>query len=388
MNNIKMFLDNLIDNSTPNSPSWNKEISFGHIKPSWNYIDTFMIKAILEMYYILEDKKYLNFADNFIDYYINEDGSILGYNKEDFNCDNINGGKVLFDLYSLTGKEKYKKAIYNLYDQILKQPRISLGNFWHKKIYPNQVWLDGLYMVQPFYMEFEMKFNNKCNYQDIFIQFKNVHNIMRDKKSNLLYHGYDDKKECFWADKNTGCSKNFWTRSLGWYAMALVDTIEKLDEQFFYEYEVLQNYLKELVDAILKFCDKKTNMFYQVTDMILKENNYIETSGTCAIAYSIMKGSRKGYLPIYYFKYGEKILKSVIEKKLIIEENNFILKDICLVAGLGVYEGKGNYKLRDGTFEYYISEPIVENDAKGIAAFFLAFSELIRKENENIYEFI
>lgn len=378
---IKQFLDGLIKKSTPERPAWNLEVLLGHIEPAWNYIDGCMIKAVLEMYDITGDKAYLEFADSFVGYYVDDDGKMLGYKKEDYNCDNINEGKVLFTLLDLTGREKYKKAIEILYEQLLTHPRTKAGNFWHKKIYPNQVWLDGLYMVQPFYTEYEMKFNASRNYRDMFSQFENVYSLMRDKKTGLLYHGYDESRESFWADKETGCSPNFWTRSLGWYAMALVDTIEKLDEQFFNEYQTLQQYLKDLIDALLNVADKETGMFYQVTDQGGREGNYLETSGTCAIAYSLMKAARLGYIPSHYYGHGERIFRSVAADKLELKEDGFSLKDICLVAGLGGIPGRGDYKLRDGTYEYYISEPKVENDAKGVAPFLLAFTEVYRKES-------
>lgn len=379
MQNIKDFLDNLMEKSTPSKPAWNIEHTLENKPPKWNYIDGCMIKAILEMYYISEEEKYINFADSFIDYYINDNGEILGYYLEDYNSDNINEGKVLFDLYRITKKEKYKKALDLLYSQIMTHPRTAEGNFWHKKIYPNQIWLDGLYMVQPFYMEYEMTFNNKKNYKDIFNNFKTVYETMKDKDTNLFYHGYDQTRESFWAHKETGLSQNYWTRSIGWYTMALVDTIEKLDEQFFYEYSTLQSYLKEVLDALLKVIDKESKMFYQVPNLGDVEGNYLETSGTCAIAYSLMKGARLGYLPKHYFDYGKEIFDSVVHNKLILKEDTFVLKDICLVAGLGGMPGKGDYKLRDGTYEYYISEPVVDNDAKGVAPFLLAFTESYRK---------
>ena len=390
MQEIITFFDNLLNKSTPSKPAWNIEHILENTKPKWNYIDGCMIKSVMDMYHATGNDNYLAFAKNFIDFYVNEAGEILGYEVEEYNCDNVNEGKVLFDLYKMYGEEKYKKAIELIYRQVSTHPRIGAGNFWHKKIYPNQVWLDGLYMVQPFYMEYEMTFNNKINYKDIFAQFKNVQDIMRDEKTGLFYHGYDESKEMFWADKETGLSKNFWTRSMGWYAMALVDTIEKLDEQFFYEYETLQLYLKTTLDALQKYQDPTTKLYYQVTNMGDKEGNYLETSGSCAIAYSLMKGARLGYLPIYYYDRGKGIFDAIVEHKL--EAANFVLKDICLVAGLGGMPGKGDYKERDGTYEYYISEPRVDNDAKGVAPFLFAYAEVLfqhapgageRKVNEN-----
>ena len=380
MMEIKAFLDHLLESSTAAKPAWNKEAMLEGHQPKWNYIDGCMIKAVLAMYDSTGERSYLQFADEFIDYYVAADGSIRGYSPEDQNCDNINEGKVLFTLLHHTGKEKYRKALELLYRQIQNQPRIKEGNFWHKKIYPHQIWLDGLYMVQPFYMQYEREFNDNKNYRDIFCQFENVHRLMRDQKTGLMYHGYDESRECFWADKATGQSRNFWTRSLGWYAMALVDTIEVTEEQFFYEYQMLQKFLKEIIDALMQFADPDTKMFYQVTDQGDRAGNYLETSGTCAIAYSIMKGARLKYLPDYYYRYGEEIMASVVKNKLVRRGSDLGLKDICLIAGLGGMPGKGEYKLRDGTFEYYISEPVVDDDAKGVAPFLFAAAEISRRE--------
>ena len=376
---IKSFVDNLLKASTPEAPAWNIEHVLEKKGARWNYIDGCMIKAVLDVYYALGEKKYFDFAKGFIDHFISENGEILGYTVGEYNLDQVNEGKVLFDLYKITGEEKYKKAIELIYSQVITQPRVSIGNFWHKNIYENQIWLDGLYMAQPFYMEYERLFNSNANYRDIFNQFKNVYDIMRDEETGLFYHGYDEARKLFWADKETGLSKNFWTRSIGWFTMALVDTAEKMDEQFFYEYTELQEYLRETLDGLLKVQDKKTKMFYQVTNMGDKEGNYLETSGTCAIAYSLMKGARLGYLPEYYFDYGKEIFDAVVANKLVIDNDTFVLKDICLIAGLGGMAGKGDYKERDGTFEYYISEPKVNNDAKGVAPFLFAFSEVVRK---------
>lgn len=380
MQKIIDFVDRLLAVSTPEAPAWNVEHTMEGKETKWNYIDGCMIKAILDLYYATNEQKYFDFAKKYIDFFVRDNGEILGYSVEEYNCDNINMGKVLFDLYRATNDAKYKKAIELLQSQLQTHPRIKAGNFWHKLIYPNQVWLDGLYMVQPFYMDYEMLFNHKANYKDIFQQFKNVNDIMRDKDTGLYFHGYDEAHEQFWADKETGLSPNFWTRSIGWYTMALVDTAEKQDEQFFYEYETLKGYLKDALDAVLKVADPETKMFYQVTNKSDKEGNYLETSGSCAIAYALMKGARMGYLPEYYFDYGKEIFDSVVKHKLMLTDDTFALKDICLVAGLGGMPGKGDYKERDGTYAYYISEPKVDNDAKGVAPFLFAYTEVYRNE--------
>lgn len=378
MEKLELYLNDWISKSTPDKPLWNIEKIIKNEPPKWNYIDGCMLKAIFDMFYATNNNLYFDFAKKFIDFYVNDNGDILGYNKEDYNCDSVNEGKVLFDLYTITKDEKYKKAISNIYSQVISQPRTKEGSFWHKKIYPNQIWLDGLYMVQPFYMQYEMDFNDEKNYKDIINQFENVVKLMKDKTTGLFYHGYDSERLSFWCDKQTGLSKNFWTRSQGWYAMALVDTLEKMDKMLFYEYDLLQKHLHELIDALIVFLDDKQKMFYQVTNMGNKEGNYLETSGTCAIAYSILKGVRLGYLPMHYKQIGIEIFESVYKNKLDLSDDKFVLNDICLVAGLGGEEGKGSYKKRDGTFEYYISEPKVSNDAKGLAPFLFTYAEILR----------
>ena len=380
---IIAFFDTLLEHSTPDRPMWNVEHILENWQPKWNYIDGCMIKAVLDMYHVTRNQKYFDFAQTFIDFYVSEEGNILGYDPKEYNSDSVNEGKVLFDLYHLTGNEKYKQAIEGIYAQLQTHPRLTKGNFWHKKIYPNQIWLDGLYMVSPFYMQYDMKFNKKANYRDIFVQFKNVHELMRDKKTGLYFHGYDETKSMFWACQTTGLSKNHWTRSMGWFAMALVDTIEQLDEQLFFEYETLVTYLKDLLYALDKNRDQETYLYWQVTDKGDQPGNYLETSGSCAIAYAMMKGARLGYVPVYYYDQGKQTFDAVVEHKLVTENGQFLLKDICLVAGLGGMAGKGDYKERDGTFEYYISEPRVHNDAKGVAPFLFSYAEVLHHEKNN-----
>ncbi|WP_339101829.1 glycoside hydrolase family 88/105 protein [Candidatus Enterococcus clewellii] len=378
MEQVKAFFDEILRNTAPESPPWNKEVTSGS-SPKWSYIDGCMAMAMFKMYEATNDSYYLNFLDTFIDYYVDDEGCILGFDVEEHNCDNINEGKILFPLLKATSKIKYERALKNLYAQLLEQPRTPGGNFWHKEIYPNQIWLDGLYMVQPFYAQYDAIFNKGKNQSDIFNQFQHAYRLMRDSKTGLLYHGVDETKTAFWADSETGCSKNFWTRSHGWYAMALVDSLEHFDEGHQDEQNILINQLKELVDTLLTFADPDTKMFYQVTDQGERAGNYLETSGTCAIAYALMKGTRLGYLAEDYFDLGTEILKSVVEHKLVKSEDGFILKDICLVAGLGGMPGHGSYKVRDGSYDYYISEPIVSNDAKGIAPLVFAYTELLQK---------
>ncbi|MDE6663348.1 MAG: glycoside hydrolase family 88 protein [Lachnospiraceae bacterium] len=374
MDRIEKYIDELMEKSTPDRPIWNIEKILQGKKSKWNYIDGCMIKAILEMYSITKDKKYFDFADAFIDYKVYEDGTIDGYDVAELNIDNINAGKTLFELYDLTGKEKYRKAIDLIYSQIEQMPRTKEGNFWHKNIYPNQVWLDGLYMCQPFYMEYETRFNNKKNYDDIFNQFEQVVKNMRDPKTGLYYHAYDSSREMFWCDKVTGLSQNFWLRALGWYSMALLDTLDNIDSSCGESYENMKKAFVDLMDAMVKYQDE-SGMWYQVVNLGGMEKNYLETSGSSIMAYALLKGVRHGLLPEKYREYGKKAFKGICDKYLSTdEEGNLHLGGICLVAGLG---GKG---MRSGTFDYYMSEPVVNDDAKGVGPFLLAYTEMLRLE--------
>lgn len=372
---LRQYINELLDKSTPQAPIWNIEKIHSGEPSSWNYIDGCMIKAILELYAITKEEKYLEFADNFIDYFVQEDGSIKSYDPEEYNIDNVNAGKTLFDLYKLTGKEKYRKAIDTIYGQVEKQPRTKEGNFWHKLIYPNQIWLDGLYMGQPFYMQYEVEYNNSKNCQDSYKQFMNVYKLLRDEKTGLYYHAYDSSREMFWCDKVTGLSQHFWLRALGWYAMALIDTMDVMPESMTAEKEEMGRIYKDLIDSMLKY-QEESGMWYQVVDKGEVAPNYLETSGTAIFAYAIMKSVRMGYLPEEYFAYGYKAFQGTCDKYLSEENGELQLDGICLVAGLG---GK---QMRDGSFDYYMSEPVVKNEAKGVAPLILAYIEVLHREKD------
>ena len=368
---LDRYIGQLLEKSSPQAPIWNIEKIKQGSKPSWNYMDGCMIKAIIELYHITKKKEYLDFADHFIDYFVNEDGSILSYNPEDYNLDNVNAGKTLFDLYELTGKEKYRKAIDTVYRQLQGQPRTSTGNFWHKMIYPNQIWLDGLYMAQPFYMQYELTYHNGENCLDSYNQFLNVYRLMRDTRNGLYYHAYDDSRKAFWCDKVTGLSDNFWLRALGWYAMALIDTMEVMPESLAAEKSELNRIYRELIDSMLPYQDQESGMWYQVVNRGGITPNYLETSGSAIFAYAIMKSVRLGFLEESYYPYGRRAFDGICEKYLSEKNGELQLDGICLVAGLG------NTEMREGTFDYYMREPIVKNEAKGVAPLLLAYIEVL-----------
>ena len=370
---IEDYIDKLMT-SSPDMPLWNIESIKQGKKPSWNYIDGCMTTSLIEMYKTTGDKKYLDFVISFVDYYVSEDGSILGYDPKKYSTDDVSESRILFDLYSYTGKEKYKKAIELTHSQILTHPRTKEGNFWHKAIYHDQVWLDGLYMMQVFYTRYQSQYGGK-DYSDIINQFENVRRIMFDEEKKLYYHGYDSSRTLFWADKTTGLSKNFWLRSIGWFLVALCDVYNYMegDEK---GRERIASIFKESIDGVLLYQDEESKMFWQVPSFPNREGNYLETSGSSMISYALLKGSRLGILPSPYSEKGLDVFKGIVREKMSEENGDLNLKGICLVAGLG----PENNTRRDGSYEYYISEPIVENDAKGVGPFIMAYTEVKKLE--------
>lgn len=374
---FEKYIDELIEKSTLDVPAWNIEKAREGKAAGWNYIDGCMILALLEIYSTTGEKKYYEFADAFIDHRVQEDGTITKYSVEEYNIDNVNAGKTLFALYALNGKEKYRKAIDLIYSQVETQPRTEEGNFWHKKIYPNQVWLDGTYMAQPFYMEYETRCNGMHGCIDSYKQFMNIQKHMKDAKTGLYYHGYDESREMYWANPETGCSANFWLRAMGWFLVAMVDTLERMDNQLYYEYRAIMAMLKDAVDAMIAFQDAESGMFWQVVDKAGVEGNYLETSGSALFAYAVLKGVRLGYLPKRYTAYGEKAFYGTCDRHLGVGADGALqLGGICLVAGLG------GATRRDGSLAYYFSEPIVENDAKGVGPLLLAYTEILAAQKQ------
>ncbi len=338
-------------------------------KAKWNYTPGLISSAMMELYGITNDKKYFEYAKAYADEFINENGEIKGYKRSDFNIDKINSGKFLFDLYKETKDEKYKKAIYILRDQLKDHPRTSEGGFWHKKRYTNQMWLDGLYMGAPFYAEFCKVFDEPESFSDVINQFKVVHKHTYDSIKGLNYHGWDESKEQRWSDPKTGCSAHFWGRAEGWFAMALVDVLDYIPSDHPDRGDLI-SILNDVAAGIKKYQDKESGVWYQVLDQGNRERNYLESSASSMFVYALHKAVRMGYINESYKTVAEKGYEGILN--LFIKENNdgtISLTKVCAVAGLG---GK---PYRDGTYEYYIEEPIRDNDPKGVGPFIMASIE-------------
>ena len=368
---IDRYVLSLIAQSSPERTAWNVERMRAGLPANWNYIDGCMMTALLSMAEITGDQRYFDFAESFIDSFILEDGSIRTFKAEGHTLDDINEGRVLFPLYRQTGKEKYKKAAGFLRRQLDAQPRTEEGSFWHKQIYPNQVWLDGVYMAQPFAALYERNFGSG-DYSDIFRQVNIVRDHMRDGRTGLYYHGDDASKKAFWCDRERGLSQNFWLRAIGWFSVALADLLEILPDSE--GRNGIAEIFRQLMEDVSKFADEATSMYWQVVDQAGREGNYLESSGSSMLAYAMLKGARLGVLPKEFAAYGKKTFDGLVNTCMTFQDGNLCLDHICLVAGLG----PENDRRRDGSYAYYISEPVVKNDAKGVAPFLLCYTEVKR----------
>ena len=368
---IDAYVLHLIRQSSPEKTAWNIEKMRQGKPANWNYIDGCMLGALLEMARISGDNRYSDFVESFIDSFVDETGHIRTFEPEKQTLDDINEGRVLFPLYLQTGKEKYRLAIETMKKALDDQPRTHEGSFWHKKIYPNQVWLDGIYMAQVFAALYEKHFG-AGDYGDIIRQIKTVREKMFDEEKRLYYHGYDASRSAFWADQETGLSQSFWLRAMGWFATALADIAGILPEGADKKY--IASLLAEMMDGLLPYADQETGMFYQVVDQGGREGNYLESSGSSMMAYAMLKGARLGILDEKYAAQGLKTFDGIVKKYLSFSGDQLQLSGICLVAGLG----PENDRRRDGTYAYYISEPVVENDAKGVAPLVMCYTEVRR----------
>ena len=337
--------------------------------PKWDYVHGLVMTSFEELYKKTNNPMYYDYLKGYADATISADGSIPSYNMEKYNIDMIVSGNILFFLHDKTKDTKYWKAMQTMREQLQNQPRTSEGGFWHKKIYPNQMWLDGLYMGSPFYAHYTTKFENGQQLDDVAKQFELIQKNLLDSKTGLLFHGWDESKEMAWANRETGTSPNFWSRSLGWYMMALVDVLDYFPENHPKRSELI-SYLNSLSINLLKY-QHTSGLWYQVTNQGNREGNYLEASGSCMFAYAFAKGANKGYLPKEFKNHALRTFDGITRDLMqVTPEGYTILTQVCAVAGLG---GK---PFRDGSFEYYVNERKKDNDPKATGPFILAALEL------------
>lgn len=342
-------------------------------KPArWDYEQGLMLKALEKVWVKTGDARYFNYIKKDIDLYVKEDGSIATYKYEDFNIDNVPPGRALLMLYqqSLARKDKYKKAADLLWKQLENQPKTREGGYWHKKRYPYQMWLDGLFMGEPFAAEYSKIFNRPDHFDDIFRQFELIEKYAVDPETGLIYHAYDESREQAWANKETGVSPHFWGRAIGWYAMALVDVLDYFPEEH-PQRKTLMAYVQRLAPVIARYQDEASGVWYQIMDLPQREGNYKEASVSCMLVYTLAKAVRMGYISPKYAENARRgyrgILKEFVEEE---KDGSLSLNKTVSVGGLG-----GN-PYRDGSFAYYLSEPIRKNDLKGVGPFIFASLEM------------
>ncbi|MGH7494770.1 MAG: glycoside hydrolase family 88/105 protein [bacterium] len=341
-------------------------------KSSWVYETGVFLKGLEQIWRQTGNDKYLAYIKTIADSYVEADGTIKTYELEEYNLDNINCGKILLTLYAQTREEKYKKAASLLIKQLETHPRTHEGGFWHKKIYPWQMWLDGIYMASPFYAEYSKEFNRPEAFDDVANQIIFAANHTHDSTTGLLYHGWDESKQQRWANPVTGRSPNFWGRAMGWYAMGIVDVLDFMPADHPRRDKIISIF-QGMSRALVKYQDQTTGLWYQVLDQGSRAGNFLEASASAMIVYALAKAMRNGYLGEEYLAAVQKGYDGMLQHFVKEHPDGSIdLTRICRVAGLG-----GN-PYRDGSYEYYVSTPIDSNDLKGVGPFIMASVEMER----------
>jgi unsaturated rhamnogalacturonyl hydrolase len=301
-----------------------------------------------------------------------------GYSMADYNIDRINPGKPLFLLYAKTKDEKYRRAIETLRQQMREHPRTSEGGFWHKKRYPHQMWLDGLYMGAPFLARYASTFGEPELLEDVVKQFVLIEKHARDEKTGLLYHGWDESRKQKWADPVTGRSPAFWGRAMGWYAMGLVETLDFLPPGHKGRADLIA-ILDRLAAAVTRVQDPKTGLWYQVVDQGGRKGNYLEASVSSMLSFALLKAARLGYIDAKYAQAGRRAYEGIVRELIEVDKEGLVsIHRVCQVAGLGGDPERGE-RYRDGTYEYYVNEKVRSNDPKAVGPFIFASLEMERR---------
>lgn len=344
----------------------------------WSYVMGIELEGMLDTYLKHGGKDIRDYLKRYPEQMIKEDGSVVGYKYEDFNLDNVRTAHFIYRMFKKYPQKGEKEALATLYKQLINQPRTDEGVYWHKQIYHDQVWLDGIFMGLP-YRTMAAKYfvkdkaELKATYDDIVDQITMTDKRTYDEKTGLWKHAWDSKHGMFWADKETGKSKHTWARALGWFAMAQIEILDYLPKKYERRQEVI-DMLNRTLQACINYQDEKTGTWYDVMD-VNDSRNYLESTASCMFAYCMLKGARLGYLDNSFREAGIKAYKGIICNFIREDADGTIsLTQCCSVSGLGPESSPH----RDGSFEYYMSEPIRDNDAKGIGPFLWATLEMER----------
>ena len=373
----KSLAERFVESEMQRTPSATQLDGIPAGKIKWNYTTGLELLSMMDAAKAYGREEFYDYAAHYFDSIVQPDGSVLTYKKEKYNIDHICPGRALFELYERTDEERYRQVIDTLYAQLQGQPRNPDGGFWHKQVYPSQMWLDGLYMGEPFYAEYATRYLTGEAYEqtvaDIVNQFVVVAKHTYDPQTELYRHAYDHSREMFWCDKTTGQSAHARGRALGWYAMAIVETLQYLgvSEQT----QPMVDILHHIYATLPRYADPQTGMWYQVLDQPAREGNYLEATASIMFVYAQLKGVRLGYLPAEQGAAAQQNFERFVEQFIVENPDGTLsMKRCCAVAGLG---GK---QMRSGTFDYYISEPIIDNDCKGVGPFIWAAMEYDRAQ--------
>ena len=350
---------------------------FSSAHAKWNYELGMLLEGMDSVWLNTVDRRYFNYIKKSVDQFVIPDGAIPTYRKDIKELDSILLGRQLLLLYGVTQEKRYLTAATLLNDQFADQPRTASGGYWHKLRYPNQMWLDGLYMAEPFRAEYARLSHHPEEFSDIARQFALIEEHARDAKTGLIYHGWDESKQQRWADKQTGLSPEFWGRAMGWYMMALVDTLSYYPDGDPGKQQLI-GYLQRDAAAVVKYQDQKSGLWYEVLDKAGAKGNYVESSASCMFVYALAKGMRRGYLPESYLASAEHGFRGILSNFIKTDGDDVSLTGTVSVGGLG------GEPYRDGSYAYYLSEKVVTNDPKGVGSFLLAASEMENAENAKL----
>jgi len=338
--------------------------------PKWAYDVAFLGMAIDRLGSV--DKRYSEYMENWVNHFVKEDGSVTDYRSKEYNLDRIFPGRNVFTLYKRNPYPKYKIALDNFIEQLKIHPKTNSGGYWHKKIYPWQMWLDGIFMASPYMAQYAKEFNEPVWFDEAIKQTKIIYEKTLDPQSGLLMHAWDESRTQKWCDPETGKSHYPWSRGTGWYIIAIEEILEYLPENHS-DRDTLISILRKTCDALWKVRDPKTGLWFQVLNQGGREGNYPEGSGSAMIIYAYARGAHKGYLDKKYFDIANKAFDGIIKELITVDEKGLVtMHNICGGCGLG------GTPYRDGSYEYYINEKKIDNDPKGVAPFILSAIELDR----------
>jgi len=345
-------------------------------KPKWNYTTGLELLAIMDAGAKYGRRDFTDYALSWLERMVSRRGdTIVTYKMSNYNLDHICPGRLLYRAWDLTGDPRYYEAQHLLWSQLESQPRTREGGYWHKKVYPDQMWLDGLYMAEPYKAEYLLRHKKRegveapKSWMDLIHQFTLVAEKTYDPATGLFRHAWDSSKKMFWCDPENGQSEHAWLRAMGWYTVALVEVLDLMPDDIG-ETRHLVTILDHIFKTIPRYAHPESGMWYQVMDCPGREGNYEESTGSIMLIYAMMKASRLGLVDGEYGTTGRRLYEQFVERFMRENEDGTIsMTDCCAVGGLG---GK---QMRRGDYAYYLSEPIIENDCKGVGPFIWASLE-------------